>query len=217
MFLATFVPMGRFIPIVFGLFALATAAHAQDVEPKVLQFSGVVVTGDSLNPVQFATVYRERDQRGTITDSYGFFSIPAYAGDTIRFSCIGYMGGRYIIPDSLDNDRYNIVQVMGRDTVLLNTTFIYPWPTKERFKEEFLALDMPDSKEDLARRNLEAAMMYDRMVEMGMDGTENYRYAMQQEARRVSYVGMYPTISLLNPIAWAQFIQAWKTGAFKKQ
>ena len=36
--------------------------------PMVVQLTGVVVEGDSLGPVPFATVYRERDQRGTITD-----------------------------------------------------------------------------------------------------------------------------------------------------
>ena len=50
----------------------------------VVQLTGVVVEGDSLGPVPFATVYRARDQRGTITDEYGFFAIPARVGDTIR-------------------------------------------------------------------------------------------------------------------------------------
>jgi hypothetical protein len=28
---------------------------------------------------------------------------------------------------------------------------------------------------------------------------------------------MAPSINLFNPIAWAQFIEAWKVGAFKKK
>ena len=55
----------------------------------VVQLTGVVVEGDSLGPIPFATVYRARDQRGTITDEYGFFAIPARVGDTVRFSAIG--------------------------------------------------------------------------------------------------------------------------------
>ena len=51
--------------------------------PMVVQLTGVVVEGDSLGPVPFATVYRARDQRGTITDEYGFFAIPARVGDTV--------------------------------------------------------------------------------------------------------------------------------------
>ncbi|MDG1260758.1 MAG: carboxypeptidase-like regulatory domain-containing protein [Flavobacteriales bacterium] len=202
------------------LVALATSLSVlgqQDSLQKVVQFSGVVVTGDSLNPVPFTTVYRERDQRGTITDSYGFFSIPTFVGDTIRFSCIGYMKSDYVIPDSLPDDRYNIVQILGRDTIQVSTTFVYPYPTKERFRQEFLALDLAQSKDELAEKNLEAALLYERMQESGMSASENYRYAVQQQSRQISYAGQMPTISLLNPIAWAQFIQAWKNGSFKKQ
>lgn len=202
------------------LVALATSLSVlgqQDSLQMVVQFSGVVVTGDSLNPVPFTTVYRERDQRGTITDSYGFFSIPTFVGDTIRFSCIGYMKSDYVIPDSLQDDRYNIVQILGRDTIQVSTTFVYPYPTKERFRQEFLALDLAQSKDELAEKNLEAALLYERMQESGMSASENYRYAVQQQSRQISYAGQMPTISLLNPIAWAQFIQAWKNGSFKKQ
>jgi len=207
----------RNIILFFTLFASISTYGQSDSLLQVVQFSGVVVTGDSLNPVPFTTVYRERDQRGTITDSYGFFSIPTFVGDTIRFSCIGYLRSDYVIPDSLENDRYNIVQVLGRDTVMVSTTFIYPYPTKERFRQEFLALDLADSKEELAKRNLDAALLYERMQESGMSASENYRYAMQQQTRQISYAGQMPTISLLNPIAWAQFIEAWRSGAFKRQ
>ena len=207
----------RNIILFFTLFASISTYGQSDSLLQVVQFSGVVVTGDSLNPVPFTTVYRERDQRGTITDSYGFFSIPTFVGDTIHFSCIGYLRSDYVIPDSLENDRYNIVQVLGRDTVMVSTTFIYPYPTKERFRQEFLALDLADSKEELAKRNLDAALLYERMQESGMSASENYRYAMQQQTRQISYAGQMPTISLLNPIAWAQFIEAWRSGAFKRQ
>ncbi len=208
--------MRNFI-LLFVLVVSINSFGQSDSLQQVVQFSGVVVTGDSLNPVPFTTVYRERDQRGTITDSYGFFSIPTFVGDTIRFSCIGYMKSEYVIPDSLANDRYNIVQVLGRDTVMVSTTFIYPYPTKERFRQEFLALDLADSKEELAKKNLEAALLYERMQESGMSASENYRYAVQQQSRQISYAGQMPTISLLNPIAWAQFIEAWRSGAFKRQ
>lgn len=52
---------------------------------------------------------------------------------------------------------------------------------------------------------------------MKMNGQANYRYAMQQYLTKVYTAGQYPTISLLNPIAWAQFIDAWRKGKFKKK
>ena len=68
----------------------------------VVQLTGVVVEGDSLGPLPFATVYRSRDQRGTITDEYGFFAIPARVGDTIVFSAIGLNSGQLVVPTSPD-------------------------------------------------------------------------------------------------------------------
>ena len=112
------------------------------LNPMVVQLTGVVVEGDSLGPVPFATVYRTRDQRGTITDEYGFFAIPARVGDTIRFSAIGLNDGLLVVPDLTGQempDRMSVVQPLGLDTVLMDEARIYPWPSRERFKQEFLA------------------------------------------------------------------------------
>ena len=69
-----------------------TAQDSTNVVPdvEVVQISGMVVTGDSLAPLAYATVFRSRDLRGTMTDVNGFFSIPALAGDTITVSSVGY-------------------------------------------------------------------------------------------------------------------------------
>ncbi len=197
--------------------ALLTGTAQTQPNPQVVQFSGLVVTGDSLVPVAFTTVFRERDQRGTITDNLGFFSIPAFAGDTVSFSCIGYLPATFVIPDTLTESRYNMVQLLSRDTVMLSTTFIYPWPTKERFKQEFLALDLPNSKEELARKNLETAAMYERMRQIDPDYRDAYHYAMSRNTQQITYAGMTPTTGLFSPLAWAQFINAWRSGAFKRQ
>lgn len=214
---ANFALMQRLIVILLLVASFGAARAQSDSTLQVVQFSGLVVAGDSLSPVAFTTVYRERDKRGTITDNLGFFSIPAFAGDTIMFSGVGFLTSSYVIPDTLESRRYNMIQVLRKDTVQLETTFIYPWPTKERFRQEFLSLDLADSKEDLARRNLEAAMMYERMTFMEPDAREAYHYAIQQNQRQITYAGMVPTTSLLSPIAWGQFIQAWRRGDFKRQ
>lgn len=187
-------------------------------DPNVVQLSGVVVTGDSLRPVPFSTVYRKNDIQGTVTDLYGFFSLPALSGDTIRFSCVGYMPAEYVIPDTITANRYSVVQILSRDTVQLATTFIYPWPaTKEKFKEDFLALDLPLDETERARKNLESIMLYNRMAELGMDGSENYKVAMQKQARQFTYAGQAPPQQIFSPLAWAKFIDAWRNGAFKRQ
>ena len=48
-------------------------------------------------------------------------------------------------------------------------------------------------------------------------GGENYKIAMQQQAQRISYAGQAPPQNIFSPIAWAQFIKAWQSGAYKKK
>lgn len=201
---------------VFFSLSLMAQGDLEDAN-DVVQFSGIVVTGDSLSPVPFVTVYRTRDAKGTITDTKGFFSIPVLKGDTVRFSSIGYVPTQMNISDTLSANRYNVVQFLGVDTVMVATTFIYPWPTKQKMKEEILALRLEDDQAERARKNLESIMMYNRMAEMGMDGSENYKVAMQQQAQRISYAGQAPPQNIFSPIAWAQFIRAWQDGAYKKK
>lgn len=191
---------------------------AQKSSPKVIQLSGIVVTGDSLSPVAFAGVYASsRAFQGSATDYFGFFSIAAEEGDTIVFTSIGFVEGQYVVPDSLTSNRLSLVQFMRRDTVELPMTFIYPWPTPERFKEEFLALDLPDSDQERAKKNLDSRALYERMQEMGMTSSESFMYATQRQHEKLLYANQAPPISVLNPIAWAKFIQAWKNGDFQRK
>lgn len=187
-------------------------------EEKIIQVSGIVVTGDSLLPVPFTGVYsNRRPYQGTTSDYYGFFSIAAFSGDTVNFSCVGFRGGKYVVPDSLEYSRISIVQVMRRDTVELPTTFVYPWPSREKFKEDFLALDLPDDDIERAKKNLDPEKMYQAQLEMGMGANENFKFATMQQHNRLIYANQAPPIQVLNPIAWAKFIQAWRNGDFKRK
>lgn len=40
---------------------------------------------------------------------------------------------------------------------------------------------------------------------------------MAQDRTRLYNSGGVPSINLFNPVAWAQFIQAWKSGKFKNK
>ena len=127
------------------LSTLALAAPFSDSDSTaVVQVSGLVVTGDSLSPLPYCTIFRARDRRGTMTDLRGFFSLPALEGDTLSFSSLGYIEQQVVIPEGGDLHRVNLVQAMSRDTVNMSDAFVYPWPTKERFKQEFLALGLPN-------------------------------------------------------------------------
>jgi len=184
---------------------------------KLIQFSGVVLTADSLQPIPFGSVIIRNANRGTLTDFYGFFSFVAMKGDTIDFQNIGYKTASYIIPNTLDDNHYSIIQVMIRDTINLRETVVYPWHSKEEFKRAFVQLNIPDNDMKRAQRNFELASVKEIQEQVAWDGSVNYKMALQQRTTQLYNAGQYPSISLLNPLAWASFIQAWKDGAFKKK
>lgn len=203
-----------FLLSVVLLFVGITNSYAQPGDEDLIQFSGVVITGDSLNPVPFTNVLIEQTGRGTMTDYYGYFSFVAQKGDSILFSAVGYKRNRFIIPDSLSQNKYSLIQIMNSDTVQLQETVIYPWPTREQFKEAFLAMELPDTDYDRAQRNLYQADMIARMDAAMPSGGETFKYSMQEYQQQIYYAGQAPPMNIFNPIAWGQFIQAWKRGDF---
>lgn len=172
---------------------------------------------DSLKPVPFTTIIIKNSNRGTICDYFGYFSFVAQTRDTIIFKAISYKKASFVIPDTLSTNKYSLIQVLQSDTVQLPATVIYPWPTKDQFKDAFLSLNIPDDDLARAKKNLEREEMKESMKEMPMDASMNYKAYVQQQYSRLYYAGQYPPNNLLNPLAWAKFIQAWKSGAFKRK
>lgn len=192
-------------------------AFSQHKNNDFVQFSGVVVSNDSLQPIPFVNIFVQDEKRGTISDFNGFFSFVARKGDIIMFESVGFASSQYKIPDTLSKDRYTLIQILRPDTVILDETFIFPWPTYEQFKQAFLSVNVPDDDLARARKNIE--MMEKRMATetWAMDGSMNYRNYIQNKVADLYYSGQYRPINLLNPFAWAQFIKAWKEGKFKNK
>jgi hypothetical protein len=182
---------------------------------NVIQFSGIVVTGDSLNSVPYTNIIVENTNRGTTSDFFGYFSFVAQESDTIVFSAVGFRQSRFIIPDSMADNRYSLIQVLFKDTVELGEVVIYPWPSKEAFKEAFLNARPADDDYQRAANNLEPSKMLVMMETMSNDGYSNYKTGMEQYYSQLYYSGQAPPMNLFNPIAWASFIDALKTGKLK--
>ncbi len=195
------------------LFLRINYINAQDKE--LIQFSGVIVEIDSLKPIPFTKVIIKSSNRGTIADYYGYFSFVAQKKDTIIFSALGYKKAQYIIPDTLSGNKYSLIQVMRFDTILLKETVIFPWPTREQFKEVFLNMNVPDDDLARAKKNMDREEMKERFENMGMDASMNYKASQQQYQSRLYWAGQYPPNNLLNPFAWAQFVKMWREGKLK--
>ncbi|MBK9421449.1 MAG: carboxypeptidase-like regulatory domain-containing protein [Flavobacteriales bacterium] len=184
---------------------------------RLVQFSGVVVTGDSLDPVPFTSILTRGSYRGTISDVYGYYSFVAQAGDTLEFAAVGFKRGNYVIPDTLSDSKYSMIHVLYPDTMLLRPVDVYPWPSREQFRDAFLALNLSDNEYQRVLKHLNSAEAIQRMENLPPDPGLAAHYQTALDNTRIYNQGMAPTINLFNPIAWAQFVQAWKAGSLKKQ
>jgi hypothetical protein len=205
--------------ILLGLFifGLATVAQAQTPNPLV-QFSGLTLDGtnEQLEPVPYVNILVKNKNRGTYSDFEGFFSIVVEKGDTIIFSAIGYETVEYIVPTDLDDDRYSIVQLMTQNAIDLPETVVFPWPSREHFKLEFLAMDVTSEMQERAARNLTTETLEKLRQDLPTDGAENANYYLRQQARQTYYIGQRPPMNIFSPVAWGQFFKAWKNGDFKR-
>lgn len=210
---------------IFGLFFLSLlfcgSLSAQRVvqDSNLVQFSGMVLDGTTsdLIPVPYTNIAVKGKSRGTYTDFNGFFSIVVEKGDVMEFTAVGYKSVEYKIPTELKDSRYSLVQLMSQDLVNLPETVVFPWPSKEHFKLEFLAMDVTSEMEERALRNVANDALEKMRYTVPSVGAEHANYYLRQQARSYYYIGQQPPMNIYNPIAWKQFFDAWKNGDFKKK
>lgn len=189
------------------------------IDSTIVQFSGLILSGSGsdLVPVPFATVSVKGQGRGTYANYKGFFSIVANKGDMVTFSGVGFRSKSYTIPDTLKSSRYSIVQLMTADTINLPETVIFPWPDRNNFKVEFLAMDVTQNLEERAKENLAEKRLEAMRKNTLMDANENADYYLRQQSQNYYHIGQRPPMNIFNPLAWAKFFQAWKNGDFKEK
>jgi len=213
-----FIEVKKLIKITIALFFLSATIHSQtDVSKSnspLIQFSGVVLDQDSLTPIPFVSIIIKGTNRGSLTNFNGFFSLILSPGDELEFYSVSHKDRTYKISDTLRQKYYYAIQVLTKDTIQLEAINIYPWPSKEDFKRAFLALDLNETDADRAARNIESEATTYLERNQTASASENYKYVMQAYYTKVYTMGQQPSISLLNPVAWASFIDAWRKGKF---
>lgn len=193
------------------IFASANNCLAQTPDTsarKVVQVSGMTIDADSLFPIPFVAIVIKGTARGVYSTGSGYYSIVAQENDTLEFYSLGYKTGTYILPDTFTVSQVNHVQTLKMDTVLLAEMVVYPWPSREQFKNSFLALDIPNDDMERARMNLAQQRMMAAATSVNADGQGAYRNAVTQRTDKNYYAGQYQPNNLLNPVAWSKFIQS---------
>ena len=201
-----------FILVPFHASAQNDSAERLD---ELIQFTGIIVTPDSLQAVSDVNIRIAGTMMGTVSNDQGFFAVVVKRTDTLLFSCIGYRSVQYVVPYSLTGQKYTMIQTMSQDTFFLGEAIVKPYISKELFEHYFVNLEVPGTEGPLD--GLDPETIRELAYAMEMDGTDNSKYYLRQEAGKYYYTGQMVPINLMNPFAWAQFIKAWKSGKLKIQ
>jgi len=184
---------------------------------SVVQLYGVVMTADSLKGLPGVSIVVKGQNRGTITNHEGVFSIVVLKGDAVEFSSVGYKPKQVHIPFDLEGKYHSMIQLMVNDTVYLPATIIKKRMSREQFERDFVNLKIPDDDIEIARSNNNVATRRLLMETLPSDGREATSQYLRQRAARLYYSGQIAPMNVFNPAAWADFIKSWKRGDFKKK
>jgi hypothetical protein len=201
------------------LFIIPSVAKAQfeTFKDSVVQLYGVVMTADSLKALPAVSVVVKGQNRGTITNDRGVFSIVVLKGDKVEFTSVGYKPVLVNIPASLQGNQHSVIQLMVTDTVYLPVTIIKPRPSRQQFERDFVNVKVPDDDITIARSNTNTATRRVLMATLPSDGREASNQYMRQSAQKLYYSGQIAPQNIFNPFAWNEFIKAWKRGDYRKK
>ncbi|MFM2040026.1 MAG: hypothetical protein RLZZ493_615 [Bacteroidota bacterium] len=213
--------MRKLVGMKLGLIVLVllvqTCVLGQTQNDRLVQLSGVVISSDSLQEMPYAAIYNRSVKRGTIADMYGFFSLVVQPGDTLLFRYVGHKPSSYIVPDTLKDDRYSIIHMMELDSAAFNEVIIYPWPSKEAFAQAFIEMNPYDDALLRAQRQLSGQNLAALASKVSSDASISYGNVMNQQNTRLYTMGQSPVNNLMNPFAWASFLQKWRAGELRRQ
>lgn len=124
------------------IFLAAPSAQAQPAQGGVLQFTGMVVQGDSLEGIPSVSVRIPKSNRSTTTDEHGFFSLPVRLGDSVVIRSLCFT--QYVlIPTSYPRQSYSAIIQLDNGPGKQSKAHLVQ--TSKNFQQEFMKLKLPDT------------------------------------------------------------------------
>lgn len=203
--------------ILFVVFSIPARAQFEAARDSVVQLFGVVMTADSLDGIPAVSISVKGSGRGTVSNKDGVFSIAVLKGDEIEFTHVSYKTKITKVPRNLEGNQYSIVQLLVQDTTYLPVAIIRPRPTKEQFARDFVNVKVAEDELEIIRKANTREMQAAVMRRTPYDGREMTNRQLDQVYQRARYQGQLPPMNIFNPAAWAEFINAWKRGDFKRK
>lgn len=118
---------------------LSVAGLAQN---RVL-LGGIIRNRMTNEPVAAVHVLNLTDSLATISSPDGIFKVPAHAGDSIVFTCIGYFAKALIVSQE-ELDAGLVELHMSPRAYEISEVEVNPFGTKEQFRDRFMDLEVDD-------------------------------------------------------------------------
>jgi hypothetical protein len=131
----------------------AAQAQFEKLKDSVVQLYGIVMTADSLKGIPSVSIVVKGQNRGTVSNEQGVFSIVVMKGDQIEFTSVGYKAKTVDIPRNIEGNQYSMIQLLVTDAEYLPATIIKPRPSKEQFERDFVNIAIPSDAIEVARQN----------------------------------------------------------------
>jgi hypothetical protein len=200
------------------LILIAYELAGQDKEPeRYIQLSGII-TDIYSSPVPGVAVISKKLRRGNLSERSGIYSITTTPGDTVFFRALGFKRYHTIIPVDYSSKQVNADIVLEADTIQIAQVNIVPWKTYTEFLKDITREHPKDPIIENMNENIASIYVaISNQTGVRVSGATGYKYAMEQNFSAMATRNQYPVNNLLNPFAWAKFVDGIKHGLFKNQ
>ena len=201
--------------VVFCLLLCGVASVSVAQQTHYVQMSGMVLSSDtSRAPIPYATVFNRSLGIGGYTNMDGFYTLVVRPGDSIAVQSLGYGSASIVVPQ-IEDDVWLYTILLEPRAYLLQETVVYPWGTRDQFRQAFVYMNIPDDDLERARKNLSPDEMQRKAATLAQDGQATTQTVLRNYQNSYYYKGQIPQYNIFSPLAWAQFFSDLKQGKYK--
>jgi hypothetical protein len=184
---------------------------------RFFQVSGII-TDEENNALPNVGVISLKLRRGALSEKTGIYSITSTPGDTIFFRALGFKKKLVILPGDFEGRNFNLDISLSMDTIPIENVMVMPWKSYSDFiKDMSTPSPLGPEIENMNRNIASIAEAVSNTKGIKITPEAAYHNAMEQNFRTIATNHQYPVNNLLNPFAWAKFINGLKNGLFKNQ
>ncbi len=182
---------------------------------RFFQVSGLI-TDEEDRAVPNAGIISIKLKRGSVSERTGIYTITSTPGDTIFFRALGFKRKLIVLPVDFEGRHFTLDVSLSTDTSPIENVVVMPWRSYSDFIKDMTEISPLDPEIENMNKNIESvAEAVSNTRDVRITPEAGYRYAMQQNFNMTATRSQYPINNLLNPLAWAKFVNSLKNGLFR--